>query len=273
VRRFPTTNQTTHVNVDGRLFEFVPKHDYNLLDNPVLYVGNPKSIEQAEQNYPGVFFLGTICHSATAAFVKSHLDEGVAGAHEVVHGVHTIPVSWAVAADQVYSAFHGVPNPVQQGGVLRLYIAPQLGFAVPRATYETVDGFVATEFDAYNFEEVAPGIFFPRKARIQEYQPRPSYYQNYEIKKIENINGEVPHQEFSIDIPAGTEVTYVFGRKEPITFTVGEQMNTDDLENALAPYVEPQGSSMSTPRRIMIAFNAVIIAMIVGAMVMRARQH
>lgn len=94
---------------------------------------------------------------------------------------------------------------------VRLFIAPELGYAVPAIQHVNAQGQIASRQDAFDFKEVAPSIFFPGRitldaARQNQAILDPSDCIHIESTiKLDQINN-IPVEQIEVEIPAGSLV-------------------------------------------------------------------
>jgi hypothetical protein len=145
---------------------------------------------------------GTLWYTATRQFVRDHASKARVLGTKAINAIVTEGIECDVAEGDAYRAFYSINEMLRQGGKLRLYAARQLGHALPRIEYVDRFGTVQYTFDASEFKEVAPGIFFPATYRTAA----GSFTRAYRLKKIERINGALPDSEFVLPIPADTSI-------------------------------------------------------------------
>lgn len=173
--------------------------------------------------YPPVF-AGTFWYDCTKQFVEKNTEKAVRkAAPSDVNGIAVHVLEWAVPEPEKYKAFHGTNDLTSKGGALRLYVAPQLGYALPRIEYVGRNGKVAASFDSWDFEEHTGGLFLPKRCKMQYYTDKgPGYYLEYEILELKDVNQSIPDSEFVVQLPVGTEVADSRG-KGSIFFVINEK--------------------------------------------------
>jgi hypothetical protein len=163
----------------------------------------------------------------------------LAGEREI-DGIRTSILEWQVRKADRYSAFDSINSILDEGGVLRLYVASQLGYALPRIEHVGIDGRVATRFDSTDFEEPHAGLFFPRHCSYQNFPEDGSagYYNRYEILEMNDVNEPIPEESFVVSLPQGTSVT---DRRtaEGADFRIGSL--SAGLPSDLARVIHPEG--------------------------------
>jgi len=164
--------------------------------------------EPINSKYPRLpVFAGTFWRQTTQAYVKKNINKAIDKGEAEVNGIATRVLEWAVSEAEKYEAFYGVDETTAQGGILRVYIAPQLGYALPRIDVLGTDGKLGDRYDSFDFFEVVPGIFFPKRCQWSYYDRSGKYGTSaFELKKIEKVNEPIPDDVFKIHLPVGTVV-------------------------------------------------------------------
>lgn len=169
-------------------------------------------------------FAGSFWFECTKRFVQDNKAKVVRGAASVVHGIPTEVLEWRVAEQEKYKAFHSVNNLTDHGGLLRVHVAPQLGYVLPRIEYVSPSGTVATSFESSVFQEYAGGIFIPKRLSMQYYTEKgPGFIMNYELTEVKRINEPIPDREFVLDLPVGTHVADARPVTHSIPFEIKEK--------------------------------------------------
>lgn len=195
-------NGNVRVNYDGKLLAFGQSEQPDKKIYRALRI-QPAQPPNKHSPFPP-YFAGTFWHDLPLKFMQANAAKGRAKEQTDVRGIRTTPLEWDVARPG--DAFDSYNNVLFAGGLLRVYVAPQLGYALPRYEYVGRDGTVGVRFDAWEFEEAAPGVFFPHQCTCQCFDPAPVYYVDYKITKFEKINEPIPDDDFIIKIPEGTSV-------------------------------------------------------------------
>jgi hypothetical protein len=189
-------------------------------------VHDAEALEKRTPHPP--YFAGTLWYSTTVEYIRGHQEDARLAGEAVVDGTPTTILEWDVAKEDRYRAFDRISNPLDNGGILRLYVAPQLGCALPRSEDVSPAGAVVKRFDASGFEEVRAGLFYPKRCghRLYSAAGEPDYYQEYEIVRAEDVNEPIPEEAFVLSLPGGAYVRDA-RTKPAASFWVG------DLEDAL----------------------------------------
>jgi len=162
----------------------------------------PSWVSQAQPLPP--LKAGTIWYDGTRQFIAEHRRDARLGDGEEINGVAVQRLEWTVAADEL-SAFQEWNQMLEQGGLLRLYVADELAGALPRMEYVDRFGTVQATFDAADFKKQKhqPDIFLPKEFSIRFGSER-----NYFMLEVKRLNEPIPAEEFSdFEVPAGTKVS------------------------------------------------------------------
>jgi len=144
---------------------------------------------------------------AMQKFLLAHNADGHRRKDEQVAGVACQVWEWSVAKQDVVQGFHAVSDLTADGGLLRLYCAPQLGYVLPRIEHVGPSGKVGSSYECRDYHQYGPGIFLPHYLRNENYKSTGflSAFE-YSIDKVEKINEQIPGEEFGLILPFGTEV-------------------------------------------------------------------
>jgi beta-lactamase regulating signal transducer with metallopeptidase domain len=185
LREMPATARSSNVP---------PRPSYELT------IGWPQSIVNGAATDAPVY-AGTIWYPATLPYLKEHTAAARLVRAETVNGIETQVVEWPVRPGEVNAAFWRHNDLLSGGGIYRVYLAPQLGYTVPRI--EFVDRFATPQFvfDFSEFKELAAGLWFPMKIRLQEHQEK-----GIVVLEVAGVNVPIDEREFAMRIPRGTHV-------------------------------------------------------------------
>jgi RNA polymerase sigma factor (sigma-70 family) len=191
--RDPESNHAV-LNHEGRLLSYfeTPRRSLTINHSESAFHHDP---------VPPVY-AGTLWYASTRRFVRDQASKARVLEAQTVNGIETRGLEWNVARSDTYLAFGAINEMLQDGGRLRLFVARQFGYALPRIEYVDKFGTVQAKFDFSDFKEVAPRIFFPAVGRIGG----GSFNRTYQLKKIERINGTMLHSDFVLAIPADTAI-------------------------------------------------------------------
>ncbi len=172
----------------------------------VARVSVEKPINHEGPKFP--IYAGSFWEKNQRDYVKNHVREARDKGQVEINGVSTFMLEWSVPEADKYKAFGFASAVTERGGKLRIYIAPQLGYALPCVEIQGLDGTMDARYDAFDFFEAAPGIFIPKRCQWLNYYDREGNFRTTvdEIRKVEKVNEPIPDEVFKIYLPLGTRV-------------------------------------------------------------------
>ncbi len=151
-------------------------------------------------------FLGTFPYQPTREFVAKHKDQAVLRGHALLDGQKVYILEWTVHKDQL-AALDSSNEVTEHGARIRAYVAPSLGFAIPRLEFVGLDGSIAKLFESSAFQKIN-GIHIPMIGTIQCFTLQgPGYNETYTISQVKRLNESIDKSEFMFKIPVGTGIT------------------------------------------------------------------
>lgn len=195
------------INHDGYFLEFVqtPQRDGSVRPGATLLPQKPLT-SRKELNVPPLF-AGSFWFESQLRYVEKHADDFRLTDSIVVNSVPVTVVEHAVAAKDHRDAFYILLPALKSGGIMRLYVAASLGFVLPRVEFLTPAGQVAQTYEATDFSEVAPGIYFPRRIWTETHAAGGAARFRAEFTtQCALINDEIPGEDFVVEMPPGTRV-------------------------------------------------------------------
>ncbi len=203
----PRSGQGEKVTVShkGRQIEYQssPQHGGDLRKVSSVKTGEVALLD----NYPPPpHFASTFWFAAAQKFVTDNKANAKQTGTATIDGHNVVIYEWTISASKAGSAFRSVNELTQDGGILRVYIAPGLGHMIPKIEHVGVSGKVGAVFEGSDFIK-CNGMYFPQMASIQYIKSDgPSYRTEFRIKHIERINEPIPESEFVLELPVGTQV-------------------------------------------------------------------
>ena len=156
---------------------------------------------------------------------------------------------------------------VEWPGMDRFFVAPQLGFAIPRREYCFGLGKpLKIGFHHRDYREVRPGLWLPFSQTENRYCPlsepaalwgKVASESEYQLNAIEFDN--VPDSLFDIKLPQGT---VVYDRVRDFSYSVSDA-SQDDPFNAAIAEARKRGSAFTLRRLLLFVGGVVVILMIV----------
>lgn len=192
-------------------------------------VKRPQAIDENDPSEVP-YFAGTFWHKMTKNYVKDHALEVKVKGRAELQGVQTVRLEWAIPPDlkEAATAFHGVNDVTNEGGVLRVYVASQLGHVLPLIEMVGKGGIVGHRFEAGDFIETSPGIFIPRRFSHHLYDSEGLVLcEEYIIEHIEKVNEPIPAEDFIIEAPHGSVLVDERPLNESRSYRVGVMLPTD----------------------------------------------
>jgi len=216
-------SHVVRINHDGYFLEFVqtPQRDGSVRPGATLSPRKPLE-NRAELNSPPIF-AGSFWHREQLRYIEKHANDFGFVETSVIQAVPVTILELPVAAEQAREAFHILPPALKQGGMIRLYIAPQLGFVLPRIEFVAPSNEIAQSYEAMDFSEVAPGIYFPRRIWNETHAAGgANRYRGEFTVRGELINEAIPEEDFVVELPIGTRVQDAHEPGDVIKFELTE---------------------------------------------------
>jgi hypothetical protein len=254
-------SHSVRINHDGYLLEFVQTPQRDGTTRPgVTLLPSASLASRTELNAPPLFS-GLFWHDRQLRYVETHADAFQVTGSTVVNNVSVAVLEATIPAADRREAFHVVSPQLQSGGLMRLYVAAQLGFVVPRIEFLSVKKEAAVVYDAADFGEAAAGIYLPGRISTEirgaagEVQYRGEFSIRYEL-----INEGLPPEEFIVNLPRGTHVQDARVPGHVTTFDVAESQSTASLLTAALPSTRSPAGFFGRWR------NAILIGIAIGGL-------
>ncbi|MBW3541516.1 MAG: hypothetical protein KY476_14710 [Planctomycetes bacterium] len=245
----PMPLRSARVSHQGKYVEYVqhPQPDGTYHHTAHIY----HSRKMAETLPYPPYFAGSVWFRSTLEYIRDNADSAALIGEEVIDGIPTRVLEWKVSQEDVYGAFFAIDNTWANGGSLRLYVAPQLGFVLPRIEQIRKAGQVACRYTAGDFKEHAPGIFIPGRADRQWIRPdgTQGHFISYEITAVNFLNRDVPDDDFIVIMPPDTRVQDTRPPGGGTFFEAGSPPPEIELELRDIIAVEKRGESDGEQRR------------------------
>jgi hypothetical protein len=218
----------------GKLVEV---HSTKQPDGSIMHgarISNEQRMEEMVSFSP--YFAGTMWRPRTREYIKSRLADARWRRSETIDGIQVEILEWSVRDRDKYRAFGAITDPLRAGGTLRLYVASELGCALPRIEHVAADGQLETVFEAKDFFDAGSGIYMPRLIRQQGFLPLGTrgFYVRYDIKEVDHVNEPIDDSVFSVELPNGCDVGDERVPGHSVHFRVGEVLEVPaDLEDVI----------------------------------------
>lgn len=177
---------------------------------------------------------GTIWFAQTIDYITNHHEMVQYKGRETINNVACIVLEWNISHEDRYKAFSTINALNHEGGTLRIFVAPQLGYALPRIEHLSPDGTVSTYFDSTDFKEYG-GVFLPRTSRYQLISPggTPGFFVEHRISEITDVNESIAAEEFAVSVPDGTTIADQRGQDGAKIFEAYSGMIPEDIADIL----------------------------------------
>lgn len=207
-----------------------------------------------------------------ATYIEKHRARVRAVGTATIEGVATHVLELSVPKEERFQGFIAINDRLQEGGTLRLYVAPTLGYALPRIEYVAPNGFVAEWFHSEQFQQVAPGIFFPKICHWQHIMlDGGGWFERYEISSLTDVNESIPEEEFVLRLPLGTQVSD-YREPTPRFYDITEAINEPPKEPTQPPVSQPR-SWRGVYLFLFLAVNVALLALVACILAFRWRKR
>jgi hypothetical protein len=236
-----------------------------------LHLNAAQSLEdaQGQNTLFTVMRHGSFWYPAQATFVDRERNSARLVDQQTLAGVDTYALQWEVAGPDFDEALIVIPPPIarQRKGYLRIYVAPALGYVLPRIEYRTIDDTVVKRYESSDFIEADRGIFYPRLARCATDHADWSFSTEFRVHSIQHVNQQIPAETFAIRFPAKTRVRDSRPGRPKTVFLLEEPMGIGNLESILT-CASPR-PSWSILRKACLGLNAAAVLSLIVLWVRR----
>ena len=255
-------SHVVRINHDGYFLEFVqtPQPDGSVRSGATL-LPRRSLASRTELNAPPIF-AGSFWFRRQLQYVEQHVDEFRPIGQTTVNKIPTTVLELAVSAKDHREAFHVYSPSLESGGAIRLYVARELGYVLPRIEFRTPSERIVQSYDAIDFKEVAPGIYFPKRVWTAAYAADgASRYRAEFVTRCELVNQPIPQEDFVVEVPIGTQVQDAREAGSVITF----QVRDDSSSLRLATHGAVSESIWPSLGFLNRWHNAVIVGLVIGS--------
>jgi hypothetical protein len=199
-------------------------------------VDYPKNRTWEEDLFPEV--LGTLWHEAIVDYVRARVADAKSKGSEVLDGVETQVVEWPVPIAERDKGFYWTNKVLEGGGTLRLNVAPQLGYVLPRIQMIGAQGAVGCSVTSSGFTEVTPGIYYPEKCRLQYYDADGAErsYRAFSEIKASRVNEAIPDSDYELQLRPGTSITDARQEEGAVGYHLTQQTSSNELDKLSAKF-------------------------------------
>ncbi len=222
---------------DGSTVRYYEAHSPEGAEQHGLHIDAPLSIDAARGS--NVVYTvprhGTFWYPEQTLFVDAQRQQAQSRGDEFVSGIRVHVLQWQVSANDFDEGFLVIPPSIaeQRKGLLRIYVAPDLGYALPRIEYCTLDGRVAKQIESTDFFEVEGGLHFPRQTKCTTFLENETFLTTVKIDDTRYVNTSIPADVFAFDIPANTRVRDSRPGLPKTVFHLDDDMSLAEFETTI----------------------------------------
>lgn len=234
--------------------------------NRSLHIDAPRTLDHAAGDNAAYTSLrhGSFWYPSQVTYVDRHRATAQFIEEQTVAGVRAYALQWEVPGTDFDEAFLIIPPQIanQGQGLLRIYVAPDLGYALPRIEYRSVDNQVVKQFESSDFVQVDTDIYYPRRSQCVTSHSQLSYQTDFQVHDIRYVNDKLPQETFALQIPAQTRVRDSRPGLPKTVMILDQPQRLEDLETSLhlGLPVEPR----NVLRTICCALNALAVISLIG---------
>ena len=193
----------------------------------------PRNLSSRREMNAPPLFAGTFWYPQHLKYVASHVANARLVERTQISGVPTDKIELRVPKEDYRKAYHYLIPALEQGGIIRFYVARQLGYVLPRIELVSLDGAVTQSYEATEFSQVAPGIFFPGKIALNTELaaggPSPNRFHVGFTIRAELVNQAIPESDFVVPLPMSTAVHDARDQEHPFAFKLSGGITSDTL--------------------------------------------
>lgn len=258
-----STSMTIHRGGDTLVYRETHEQDGSLRRTAVL--SQAGSVPERSENRRPVF-AGSFWDDQQLEYVDRHRGRFRLATSAKVADIDCELCEVDVPPDEISRVAQLVHPQLKAGGILRVCVSQELGFAVPRVEICSHDGAEVVAYESTGWLELAGDVFFPRRIRKEIRALDGSIvYEQFEIVP-ELINQAIDEAEFVVEIPAGTHV-----RDERNAVQVRYELTSPSTSTRLIGE-EPSSAAErneSFRRRVSIVAGVLLVALVCGLLGIR----
>lgn len=196
-------------------------------------------------------------------YISAHRDKAEYVGKESRGGVNMEILQWIVDQDSYDSVFHFTLPYLYEGRTarLRIFVARELGYAIPRVEFASDNGNVKFWIEASDFRLVGDSIFFPFNWKMINEAEGGRVLLEFEMLSVDNVNEAIPDATFELFVPKGTRVRNGLPGQEAV-FRIGEDVKMDKIDLVLnAARLRSGGSPSGRPwgrGRMLLVANSIL---------------
>jgi hypothetical protein len=235
-----------------------------------LFVAAPTSFQELINEGPhnAAPRLGGFWYSVQVGFIDQHRQQVVVRGERQVDGIATIEMEWPVKGLDFDEAMLIIPDRISRDlrGRLRICVAPQLGYALPRIEYVSENGHVEHEVTATDFVDHGSSIYIPRRGTARTEVANGYEVGSFVIHNVTHLNEPLPPDTFSMKIPLGTRVSDSRPGVPQSTIDLESQDQLEQLNKALG---DSDSASSGRTGRLLLTLNSVCFLICLSIYVMQ----
>lgn len=177
------------------------------------------------------FFVGSLWWGQTSVFLKANAERAEFRGEEIVEGHQCRIIEVEIKKEERAAWTFSDIN--RNGGFVRMWIAPELGYAIPRVEELGNDRRVAGIYLSSEFKEYTSGLFLPRQCHCVFYSSSGATY-SHAFRDIEyaDVNGEIPSAAFTIEVSQNTTIADQRGGHEGKGVSVFKAADSEQVNRA-----------------------------------------
>jgi len=232
---------TAMINYEGAYYEYKkrvsdPGTSHEELAGCHLEIRQSKPFwEGANYGNKPPIYAGSFWHNRQPKIFEENIDLFVSKGETQVNGINVHICEIAIDEENLIW-FGGFRAELGTGGKIRLFIAPDYGYVIPRIEYRTHRDQLCQIF-LYEEFELINGLWLPRKlirmSPDMNDESKILSTSTFEILKYDMINKDVPDEEFIVDLPPTSRVRDFRDPIHPVAYHVQENSNSVIIAAAL----------------------------------------
>ncbi len=226
-----------------------------------LHIDAPQTLDNAVGENAAYTSLrhGTFWYPAQATYVDRQRGKAQLVEEQRLAGVNTYVLQWQVDVLDFDEALIVIPPRIakQRKGYLRIHVAPDLGFALPRIEYRAIDDETVKRFESSDFVQVDSDIYYPRSSQCITRHADQSFLTDFQVHDIRHVNQKLPGETFTLQIPARTRMRDSRPGLPTTVLVLDQPLHLDELETTL--HLGSPVQSRSLLRVVCFILNAVAV--------------
>ncbi len=174
--------------------------------NRTATISPPLMLRDAGRQFRRPWFAGTFWLARQAEYVEQHRAQFRLTQADNIDGIPCEVCESSISGQDAVSAFDVHSPLLAAGAMLRIHIAPHLGFVLTLIELKSTKGDNVLIYQSKHWLEFPNQVYFPRLTRMELRGPAgETEHEQFNIT-AELINQPIPESEFVIKLPAGTRI-------------------------------------------------------------------